>query len=66
MLVVSRKPGQTLVLQDDVPIEITVLGIVGGRVRLGVTAPKSKSVRRCELSDRQELAASSATIDQTA
>jgi carbon storage regulator len=47
MLVLSRKPEQSLNLGDD--ITITVLGIDGDRVKLGIVAPRSVTVLRQEV-----------------
>jgi carbon storage regulator len=47
MLVLSRKPEQSLLLGDD--IVVTVLGIEGDRVKLGIQAPRSVSVLRQEV-----------------
>lgn len=47
MLILSRKTGESLSIGDDV--QITVLSVEGGRVRLAITAPKSVSILRCEL-----------------
>ena len=47
MLVLSRQPDETIVVGDD--IEITVVRIYGGRVRLGITAPPEVSVHRKEV-----------------
>ena len=47
MLILSRKVGETLVIGGD--IEITVLGLKGNQVRLGINAPKEISVHREEV-----------------
>jgi carbon storage regulator len=47
MLVLSRRLGETLIIGDD--IKITVLGISGNQVRLGIAAPKNVSVHREEV-----------------
>ncbi len=47
MLVLSRRPEQSLILGDDVTI--TILAIEGDRVKLGIQAPRSVSVLRYEL-----------------
>jgi carbon storage regulator len=47
MLVLSRKCEQSLLLGDD--IVVTVLGIEGDRVKLGIQAPRSISVLRQEV-----------------
>lgn len=50
MLVLSRRLGETLMIGDD--IKITVLGISGNQVRLGIAAPKSVDVHREEVYQR--------------
>ena len=47
MLVLSRQKDESIVIGDDV--EITVVDVRGGKVRLGITAPKSVSVHRREV-----------------
>ena len=47
MLVLSRRRDQTLVIGDNV--EVTVLEIKGGQVRLGINAPKAVPVHRGEI-----------------
>ena len=44
MLVLSRKVGDRIVIDEN--IEVTVVRIRGNRVRLGVTAPRDISVKR--------------------
>ena len=50
MLILTRRVGESLRIGDDV--SVTVLGIKGSQVRLGVNAPKSVSVYREEVYDR--------------
>ena len=52
MLVLSRNTEQTIMIGDDV--EIKVVDIRGGKVRLGITAPQNVSVHRREVYDRIE------------
>jgi carbon storage regulator len=47
VLVLSRRPEQSLILGDE--ITITVLGVDGDRVRLGIEAPRRISVLRQEI-----------------
>ncbi len=54
MLVVTRKVGEGLCIGDDV--EITVLRITPGGVRLGVAAPPHTAVMRDELAEELRLA----------
>jgi carbon storage regulator len=50
MLILTRRVGETLVIGDDV--NITVLGVKGNQVRLGINAPKDVSVHRVEIYER--------------
>ncbi len=50
MLVVTRKTSESLMIGDDV--EVTILGVRGNQVRVGVKAPKKVGVYRRELYDR--------------
>ncbi|HYT87985.1 MAG TPA: carbon storage regulator [Gemmataceae bacterium] len=47
MLVLSRKPGEKLVINNN--ITITILEVVGTRVRIGVEAPDDVRILRGEL-----------------
>lgn len=50
MLVLTRRIGETLCIGDDV--KVTVLGVKGNQVRLGVKAPKDVVVHREEIYKR--------------
>ena len=47
MLILTRKVGETLVIGDDVTM--TVLGVKGNQVRIGINAPRDVSVHREEI-----------------
>lgn len=50
MLILTRRIGESVVIGDD--IKLTVLGVKGSQVRLGIDAPKSVSVHREEIYER--------------
>ncbi|GHC15286.1 carbon storage regulator [Kushneria pakistanensis] len=50
MLILTRRVGETLMVGDE--ITVTVLGVKGNQVRLGVNAPKNVSVHREEIYQR--------------
>ncbi|OMP65800.1 carbon storage regulator CsrA [Domibacillus epiphyticus] len=47
MLVLSRKPGESLMIGDD--IEITVVSVTGDQIKIGINAPKHIDVHRKEI-----------------
>ena len=50
MLILTRRVGESLMIGDEV--NVTVLGIRGNQVRIGVNAPKDVAVHREEIYDR--------------
>ena len=50
MLILTRRVGETVMIGNEVTV--TVLGVKGNQVRLGVNAPKSVSVQREEIFHR--------------
>lgn len=59
MLILTRRVGETVMIGNDVTV--TVLGVKGNQVRVGINAPKNIAVHREEIFERikRELAASS-------
>lgn len=51
MLVLSRRPGEKIIINGD--IEITVVSVKGERVRIGITAPPTVPVDREEIHRRR-------------
>lgn len=50
MFILTRRIGENLMIGDNV--QVTVLGISGNQVRLGVNAPKEIGVHRSEIYDK--------------
>ena len=50
MLILTRRPNETLVIGAE--ITVTVLGVKGNQVRIGVNAPKNVTVHREEIFER--------------
>ncbi|MDH4054995.1 MAG: carbon storage regulator CsrA [Gammaproteobacteria bacterium] len=50
MLILTRRAGETVMIGSDVTI--TVLGVKGNQVRIGINAPKDVSVHREEIYER--------------
>ena len=61
MLILTRKVGETLKIGDD--ISVTVLGVKGNQVRIGVDAPRDVGVHRKEIYDR--IQEDSTDVDST-
>ena len=52
MLILQRKPGESVVIGED--ISISVVSVEGGRVRLAISAPQEIPILRSELLDATE------------
>ncbi|WP_339056548.1 carbon storage regulator CsrA [Candidatus Regiella endosymbiont of Tuberolachnus salignus] len=53
MLILTRRVGEKIMIGDgDHVIEVTILGIKGNQIRVGVGAPKDVSVHRQEIYER--------------
>lgn len=50
MLILSRRVGESLVISDD--MKVTVIGINGNQIRIGVSAPREVPVHREEIYNR--------------
>lgn len=58
MLVLTRKTGETIVINEN--IRVTVLGVRGNQVRIGIEAPHDVSVHRHEVQERIKAEAEAA------
>ncbi|WP_434771237.1 carbon storage regulator CsrA [Pseudomonas entomophila] len=58
MLILTRKVGETIVINDN--IRVTVLSVKGNQIRLGVEAPEDVSVHRQEIHERIKAEAEAA------
>ena len=63
MLVLTRKPGQSVLIGDNV--EVKIIDIQGDQVRIGISAPKDISILRKELMDEVKQANREAVVDSS-
>jgi carbon storage regulator len=61
MLILTRRPQEAIRVGNDVTI--TVLGVEGGKVRIGITAPRHITVDRQEVYERKQRESSPATTE---
>ena len=50
MLILTRRVGEKLIIGDDV--KVTILGVKGNQIRIGIDAPKDMQVHREEIYQR--------------
>ena len=62
MLILTRKSGETITIGEN--IQIRVLGVKGGQVRIGVDAPREVAVNREEVFERVQAEGSDGAVDE--
>ena len=63
MLILTRRSGETLMIGDEVAV--TILGVTGGQVRIGIDAPKHIAVHREEVYERIQASRNTCNGDPT-
>lgn len=64
MLILTRRTGETIKVGHD--IEVTVLGVHGNQVRIGIKAPENVAVHREEVAERIAREGGNPAVRQTA
>jgi carbon storage regulator len=64
MLILTRRVGESVMIGDNV--SVTILGVKGNQVRIGVTAPADVSVHRQEIYERIKKEQESGSVPETA
>lgn len=64
MLILTRRIGESIMVGPDVTV--TVLGVKGNQVRVGINAPKNVAVHREEIYERIKAEHEAAKADETA
>jgi len=62
MLILTRRVGETVMIGDDVTV--TVLGVKGNQVRVGINAPRHVAVHREEIYERIKREQQSAEVSE--
>jgi carbon storage regulator len=63
MLILTRRVGETIKIGDDV--DVTILGVKGNQVRIGIAAPRDTAVHRSEIYEKVQLEKAGATAAAT-
>lgn len=63
MLILTRRPVEAIHIGDDVVI--TVLGVAGGQVRFGITAPRAITIDRAEVHERKRQRGQGQAVTET-
>ena len=64
MLILSRRIGESLTIGEDVTL--TVLGVKGNQIRLGIKAPRGVAVHREEVLEKIQQAALASSREESA
>lgn len=64
MLILTRRVGETVVIGDE--IEVTILGVKGNQVRVGVKAPRNVAVHREEILERIKRESDDSSVQEAA